>query len=103
VGFTLFFPAYYKKLAGYKVTVKVVIILIKLPLIASLGDSTDTTGDLGTPNTIPRAILGTSTQSTLGKCLPNLTLVLTTSQSSISIKDSITGLDKVGVAWLPVS
>jgi hypothetical protein len=33
-----FSPAYYKKLAGYKVTVpRIVIILIKLPLIASMG------------------------------------------------------------------
>lgn len=46
------------------------------------------------------AVLGSRTKTSLGKTLPELTLVLTTSKSSISINDSITSLNHVGVARL---
>jgi hypothetical protein len=46
------------------------------------------------------AVLGTSTQTSLGEALPELALVLTTCQSGISIDDGITSLDHSRVARL---
>ncbi|KAI6774521.1 hypothetical protein HG531_001370 [Fusarium graminearum] len=48
------------------------------------------------------AVLGTGTQTSLSKALPELTLVLTAGQSGVGIDDSITSLDHVGVARLTV-
>jgi hypothetical protein len=46
------------------------------------------------------AVLGGSSQTSLGKCLPKITLVGALGKSSVGIDDSISGLDHVGVARL---
>lgn len=79
--------------------------IINRSIAQSLAQSTilaDTTGDSGAGSAPAGAVDSTGTKATLGKSRPDLAGVGTTSESTVSIDDGVTGLNEVGVAGLAV-
>lgn len=62
----------------------------------------DTTGNSGASSPPAGAVDSAGTKATLGESRPDLASVDTTSECTVSVEDSITGLDKGGVARLAV-